>query len=203
MKHDERAVSITSDTHSPIGWPVLIVCMLITALVPGCIEEPVDREYVQYSVAITADGPFVVALPMPDCTPVLDRLRVKGGKGEFYLTNTSHGTCIKVSGDSFIEIRAQWYPEIPDERFLMTINLTTMDLNVTEPYGWWPLTVDIPDMNISIQWIEGTNVKLSLFSWMLFHHLTYTFFFTTISHPLGPGWNEVVAEGSGEESHAP
>ena len=176
--------------------PIFLVCMLVTALVPGCIQEPEDeREFVEYRVFITADGPFAIALPIPDCDPVSDRLRVTDGKGEFHLTETSYGTCFNVSGDSRIEIKGRWFPETSGERSLMTVNLSTMEKNVTMPYVWGPYCLSIPNRNIWIQWIDGANVEVSLNSKMLFRDLTYSFHYSPSFGPLELGWNEVATRG--------
>ena len=119
------------------GLTLLIIFSLSFAVSStGCLWLTEPPHYLEFRFNATASGPSEIIVPILDLDPVLSRLKVTKGEGEFTIIETIHGKCLKVNFDSVIKLRGRWYyPEEPEKRGLMTINLTTMEDNDTRPYN--------------------------------------------------------------------
>jgi hypothetical protein len=164
---------------------------------PGCIDGTNDyMEYVRYSVTLSSQGPSEVFVPVPECGPVLDRLKVVEGEGEFELVDSVHGPGMRVSTGSVVTVRGTWHPGDTEEMDAMTINLTTMDPNETEPYGWLPKVTEVPDRSIWINRASGQGVEISLYSSMMRHDLRWSFTYSSSDATIDEGWSQVLAIGA-------
>lgn len=195
-------------TFDFLALTLIIFSLLITVSFAGCMEEPEYREFVRFSIAATASGPSEIIVPIPLCNPVLIRLGVTEGKGDFSIGETIHGRCMKINFNSRIVVSGTWSPDEMDKRDLMTINLTTMDPNETEPYSFSNRNWDIPDRAIWINWSYGPDVKISIFSTMQikeigYDWMAYRFYCFPDSDSLELGWNKVLMEASAGMENAP
>jgi hypothetical protein len=182
----------------------VILVLLLTVPLTGCVEDYEPREYVRYRVLATSSGPAELLVPLPVCEPVLDKINVVEGKGEFSTVETEYGPCLKLTFDGKIVVEGRWYPDKdPGLKHLMTINLTTMDPNETEPYTWNYKYPHIPDRNAWVNWSEGSDVEFYFRSTMLLSHLTYKFVYYSQYDSIEPGWNEVLVKGTKGEETAP
>jgi hypothetical protein len=183
---------------------VLLLVLMLTVPITGCVEESEYREYVEYRILATSSTPAELLVPQPVCGPVLDRLEVVEGSGEFTTVETTYGPCLKLSFDERIVIEGRWYPdEDPGSKDLMTINLTTMDPNETEPYSWDVKYPHVPSRHAWFNWSVGNDLDFHFRSTMLYRHTTFEFKYSSQQDSIGPGWNEVLVEGWDGEVNAP
>ena len=83
------------------GFILLVIFLIMcTFFSTGCIEDAEYYEYVRFSVTATATGPSEIIVPIPVCNPVVDRLTVSEGKGDFIIIETVYGRCIKIHFNS-------------------------------------------------------------------------------------------------------
>jgi hypothetical protein len=182
----------------------VLLVLLFTVPLTGCVEDYEPREYVRYRVLATSSTPAEILVPQPICGPVLERLKVVEGKGEFATVETIHGPCLKLTFGGRVVVQGRWYPDKdPELKHLMTINLTTMDPNETEPYSWNNKEPDIPNVNAWVNWSKGPDVEFYFKSSMLLRHEIFMFSYYSQYDALQPGWNEVVVEGMRGEENAP
>ena len=182
------------------GLTLLIIFSLSFAVSStGCLRETEQPDYLEFRFNATASGPSEIIVPILDCGPVLSRLKVTKGEGEFTIIETIHGKCLKVNFDSSIKVKGRWYLEEPEKRGLMTINLTTMEDNDTRPYNF--SRENIPNRRIWINVSYGHIIDFSLSSTMLIldesnFEITYMFRYRSRwNEPLEPGWDHVWADG--------
>ena len=192
----------TNPTCCSFGSTLLIIISLSFAVSStGCLRETERPDYLEFSFNATASGPSEIIVPILDCEPVLSRLKVNRGQGEFTIIETIHGKCLKINFDSNIGVKGRWYPEEQVKRGLMTINLTTMKDNDTRPYNF--STMKVPARMIWINLSYGPVIDVILKSTMELNEITYFFRYKSRFEPLEPGWNHVLASGGASPTYAP
>ena len=186
------------------GFILLVIFLIMcTFFSTGCMEDTEYYEYVQFHVTATASAPSEIIVPIPECTPVVDRLTITEGKGEFTIIETVYGRCLKVNFDTRIVVKGTWSPRNVEIKKIMTINLTTMNPNETEPYSFTNRNTIIPNKTIWVNWSYGLEVEFVIKSRMTLNKIEYLFGYYSSIDTLDHGWTRVLAEGGAGGTNAP
>lgn len=139
---------------------VISILLVLSSISSGCLEDEQDHSRtIEFSVFVYASGPAEIFVPLPEYTPMVKRLFIEDGEGDFEVVDTPYGRCLRITLDSFIKIDAKVYPSEPDEIKGMTANLTTMEPNLVDDeyrYFWCNATRDaVNDFRILIDMEEN------------------------------------------------
>jgi hypothetical protein len=181
---------------------VVTIVFLLTVYPSGCISNS-DRSghSVHFAFASKASGPSEIIMPLPSFEPLADRLEIADGDGEFEIVETSYGRCMRITFDSDILIERKYYPKNSNEINSMTVNLTTMDPNITDTTPWDLEDFKIPArhfwFNVSYGPIDEFHIILTMYDDGI--RTTYSYWSTYFDI----GWNRDVIKGTCGEENAP
>ncbi len=173
----------------------LTLLVIIATMASGCLQDDSEESYtVLVSFIATASGPAEIFLPLPEYGPLVKRLKVSDGKGDFEVVNTPYGRCMKITFDSFIKINAKVHPSEPDEIEAMTVDLTTM-----EP--------EIIDDEYRYFWCNATSSAVDSFQFLInmeenVNYTCYSFYSSNLEN-LTIGWHRYQSEYSTGKQFAP
>ena len=174
---------------------VLVGTMVMVSMLPGCLQEDSGVFYsVVFSFISSASGPSEVYVPVPEYHPLLDRLKLKDGKGGFELVDTPHGRCMRVTYDSFIYIRAKVLTSHASKATEMTANLTTMEGEVVdgEYRDFW--------CNVTSETVDDFVVRISMEKNSIYTKYYYN---SINSDNITTGWRLYRSEYSHGKQYAP
>jgi hypothetical protein len=158
----------------------------------GCIQDDESQKNgVFFSISAESSGNAEIYIPIPEYNPLVTRLEVEKGEGEFNLVDTPYGRCMRINFNSYIRIVSEYYPSNSEEIESLNINLTTIEpntINETDRFFWY---------NASNGSIESVNIYIRMYKGNMVTKYMYN------SNIIYKGWNRYNIEYFHGEEFAP